>query len=180
MDYKKTLELISDKYYAYIYHPVRNVYYNIRDFLMRLFRGYSDPECFDFFSHCAKYALPRLKEYKKNLHGCPGNLCPPINPESPWEVDTDIGMKAWNEILDKIIFALNECAYHTEEDAIYKKYPYKITMKTKETHKGYKVYETEIDNQENWDKALAERKQLAERVQEGCELFGKHFQDLWD
>lgn len=180
MDYKKTLELISDKYYAYIYHPIRNMYYAIRNSLMKLFRGYSDPECFDFFSHCAKYALPRLKAYRANLHGCPGDLCPPSNPDNEWEVDANVGMKAWEEILDKIIFALNECAYHTAEDEIYKKYPYKVTIKAKESRKIYTVYETEVDNRANWDKALEERKRLAERVQEGCELFGKYFQSLWD
>jgi hypothetical protein len=106
---------------------IRRMKYKLKQikwFLQRHFRGWSDDECWDLYFHIAKRYLPALKRFRKNHAGYPGYLT----------------SKQWNVILDKIIYA------------------FEFIVK---------------DN-------FAYNKKVNEKVQEGCELFGKHFQNLWD
>lgn len=105
------------------YHFYRIPKY-IKSLWFRLLNGFYPEEWFSFYYHNAKWALPRLKYLRKNLHGYPSTLT----------------CKEWEVILDKIIWAFEQILV---EDAVGK-----------------------IDNYE--------------KVQEGLELFGKYYWNLWD
>ena len=65
-------------------------------------RGWDDSETFSLDLTIAKFALPRLKRFKKVTCGCPGFLCSGDSHTN----DIKAGMKKWYEILDKIIYAM--------------------------------------------------------------------------
>jgi len=72
--------------------------YKIKWFLQKLFRGYSDPEAWDFQWYAAQYALPRLRKLKEIRHGFPAMLCE----EGKTEEESD---REWGNILGKMIRA---------------------------------------------------------------------------
>jgi hypothetical protein len=120
---------------------------------------------------------PMLKQLKatKNGYPCVGN-------DIPEGCKTCSCEKDWNIILDKMIFAFeslnNDCEdqYHSGEcDLIWTP----IDVKGNETPDGewrrmdYGPNHTHKFDVEGW-------KAHNEKIQEGLELFGKHFRNLWD
>ena len=63
-------------------------------------RGWDDSETYSLDLTIAKFALPRLKRFKKLKCGYPGYF------DSPVELSHEDGMKKWDEILDKMIYAM--------------------------------------------------------------------------
>jgi hypothetical protein len=108
----------------------------------------------------AKFALPRLVELKKMMHGIPNSMFEPL-PEGEYNHTSEqmeAAEKKWNETLDEIIFAMDYIANYREHDY----YP-KKTWPEKTTKDDYK-------------ELLA----VEERVQKGLILFGTYFRNLWD
>ena len=72
-------------------------------FFQRLFRGYSDPEWWDFYGHLSRYAIPRLQKLRENRHGYPAGLG---YLEDDKEIHYDENtFQLWQTMLDKMILA---------------------------------------------------------------------------
>ena len=97
-----------------------------------LTRGWNDSETWNLDHTIAEFSLPRLKRFKETTISHPGHL----------------GEEGWNEVLDKMIFAMQAI-----------------------------IDEWEFTEEEM---TMDERREHWAKVQEGCELFGKWFRDLWD
>lgn len=70
---------------------MEGVFWDIKQKWQKLTRGYSDEELWNLDSTICEWLLPRLKTFKEKTIGYPPTLNSP---------------KEWNEILEKIILAL--------------------------------------------------------------------------
>ncbi len=148
---KKFLQKIESFFYGMPHNYLRYVKWP----LQRLFRGHSDCDLWGLSTRIAEFSLRHIKAFRKTkLHGYPSTL------DSP---------EQWEEILDKIIFALEN---------------------TIDEYCGYKKFEIkagEYDIKDGQFITLQERKwdeegykEHLKKVEEGIELFGKYWRDLWD
>jgi len=139
----------------------------------------------------ADIILPMLKQLRDEKHGSPGGL-KPFNETSnspqgcfDWYKDDDnkaweLGHKQWHEIMDKMIWSFEQIVdrdrdsqFHSGthdikwvpiKDADGNTTSYQMVKGPKDTHKfdqkGYTEY--------------------YEKIQEGLDLFGKYYMNLWD
>jgi len=135
--------------------------------------------------------LPMLKQLQATKHGSPGSM-PAFNQtsnqihqkcleyykeddEPAWEA----GHKQWTEIMDKMIWSFEQLLEDDWEKQYWSVKPeldwddLKTPFKEGETSREIKWLQEGVCDWEG-------REQHAKRIQEGLELFGKHFQDLWD
>jgi hypothetical protein len=151
------------------------------------------------FDHTLAHIIyPALLQLKATKHGVPSQLVDDVGGEDWNQQDSfdfykethqeswDIACKRWDEILDKMIWAFKQLAddnysekYHhgkgeydwVESD---KMYPNPITGKMEKTFQM-----VDKNPEEHWydheGHMLHE-----ERIQEGLELFGKYYRNLWD
>lgn len=125
-------------------------------------------ECWNLDYTIAKFVLPRLKQYKKDCNGYPGEL------EDEY---------AWYAILDKMIIAFE---YICDEDDWWMfnpKYDYTKGIEFKEVSRenGFIITET---IEEDWvpeirDNYYKEKERRQAVIREGLDLFSKYYQDLW-
>ena len=161
----------------------RDVGYFFRKQGQRIRDGFPSEESFDFHSHCAKWSLPRLKQLRNNLNGYPMFFmeeADDLNSTRQLYFDfikdvtvVKTGSQRWEEILDKIIWSMEN--HDNEPDPIYPPgYDHRqIVTSVNERSTGYDVMDKRpID----WTPCVEHNK----RVQEGFELFGKYFLNLWD
>lgn len=155
-------------------------------------------DTWDLDNTLAKIIYPALVQLKAHKHGVPNNITEGIGGEDYVEqLSFDFyretyndafseACKQWDEILDKIIWAFQQLAlddydkkYHhgvgeyewVETDRLY---PNPITGKMEKT---YKMVDKNPDD--HWYDYIGH--QLHEdRIQEGLELFGKYYRNLWD
>lgn len=126
--------------------------------------GFPLEESWGFNSACARWSLPRLKKLRQEMNSCP----------SSFARDESInGEIKWKETLDKIIWSFEHF-----EDIINPIYP-----------ENFDRRQIVIDNSEDCVtfKPVDERKpdwtpveEHERKLQEGFDLFGKHFRELWD
>jgi hypothetical protein len=118
-------------------------------------------------------AIPLLKKYRENLHGCPGILCPEILDKDGKYVDSDheAGMEAWKLILDKMIWAHEQVIDEKFEEF----YIFKGDV-TFEKIPDEDLFEMQSTSVINWDAKAA----YHDRVQEGLNLFAQFYLNLWD
>lgn len=148
-------------------------------------------------STLAYIILPVLHQLKNTMHGVPGEfadvggedynsqLCFDFYSETHNEA-FELSCKKWNEILDKMIWSFQQIVFDDYEklyrhgDAEYDwaesdhEYPNPISGKMEKTF-------TLVDKNPNdhWHDFVGQ--QLHEqRIQEGLELFGKYYRNLWD
>lgn len=138
--------------------------YILKGYLKRAYqrctRGWSDRDLWSLDYTIAKFALPRLIELKKIMHGVPHSMFEPLS-EGEYNHDAEqmrIAEEKWNETLDEMIFAMDYIANNRDMDY----YP-KKTWPEKTTHEDYE-----------------DLRKVEERVQNGLILFGTHFRSLWD
>lgn len=74
--------------------------YQVKWFLQRHIRGFCDPEWYNLDQELAKWVLPRLIYLKENSIGYPAAFA-----------EENDGLKKWEDILDRIIFAFEYQAY---------------------------------------------------------------------
>ena len=76
---------------------------NIKWFFQRLFRGYSDYDMIDYDQFICRKILPSLRYWvrRKDRFGYPVSLS---------------SKEEWDNILEEILWAVEEAAYGTEED----------------------------------------------------------------
>jgi len=128
-----------------------SVFREIKWFIQRGKRGYSDQDCWNINSYLCEVISPMIREMK-NGTGCPGNLY-------------DIKKKnkecwKWEEILEEIAQGF-EAAQSIEEEKF---------LQFKKNKDG---------NYENWiDKKKQE--QLTKKFDKGISLFVEYFWNLWD
>lgn len=146
----------------------------------------------------AKIIYPALLQLKSQKHGVPGDLVEDIGGEDYAQQDSfdfykesydDSFAKAcerWDEILDKMIWSFQQLAevdydnkYHhgtseyewVETDRLYSN---PITGKMEKTYQM-----VDKNPGEHWYDHVGHMMH-EERIQEGLELFGKYYRNLWD
>lgn len=136
--------------------------------------------------------LPMLKQLRATKHGSPGSM-PAFNQTSnqlyqkcfdfykeeddpAWEA----GHKQWNEIMDKMIWSFEQLLDENWDEQFWITKPEidwdDFTSKEGMDENGCKEVKWKVEGKCDWEA----RQRHADRIQEGLELFGKHFQDLWD
>jgi hypothetical protein len=160
----------------------RDVKYWFRRKRQKWTTGFPHEESWDFKSALASWALPRLKYMKDNLHGYPSRLIP----EEKWEeisagkeivdegrnIREEHGMKEWIKILDKIIWSFEN---HDNEPSPTEPENYDSRCNMIKYDDGSTEYEHLDDRPWDWTECEAHDK----KVQEGLDLFAKHYKDLW-
>ncbi len=120
----------------------------------------------------AQVILPALKEYRKITFAIPSNIHDTAGLPYPTETDEEyeIALKKWHETLDKMIWSFEQITSDYEQqfysvegeiaDPIFK--DGQLNWKTKPT--------IDFDALKHHDK----------KIQEGLDLFGKYYRNLWD
>jgi uncharacterized UPF0160 family protein len=140
---------------------------------------------------------PMLIQLRDTKHGVPGELVNDVGGEDYSEQESfdfykethketwEIAAKRWDEILDKMIWSFGQLAYE-DYDAKYhhgrgdyefiesdKTYPNPVTGKIEKT------FQMINKNPDCWYDHVGHQKH-EERIQEGLDLFGQYFRNLWD
>lgn len=111
----------------------------LKKLIFRIKHGFWASDLWSLDCSIAKFVLPRLKNFRENLCGYPGN--------------DEMTLEKWEDIIDSMIFSLDHIVRDLTDDSY-------------------------CDDCREWD---AEKVSTHfEKVQHGCELFGKYFQNLWD
>lgn len=146
----------------------------------------------------ARIIYPALLQLKATKHGIPGEFVNDVGGADYEEQESfefykeshntawEEGSKRWDEVLDKMIWSFGQIAYVDYDDQYHhgkgeydwvktdKTYPNPITGKIEAT---YQMVDKNPD--EHWYDHVGHRKH-EERIQEGLDLFGKYFRNLWD
>lgn len=141
----------------------------IKWFFEKIFKGYNRVELWDLEYYLAKMILKRLKAFRAmDRMGVPGNFV-----KEDGEPDSD----AWDETLDKMIFAFqhivwgngmsDECTY---KDEIW------VPCEPKKVKLIQNFKPITIDTEYNREKDDYYNK----KCEEGLKLFAEYFQGLWD
>ena len=141
--------------------------------------------------------LPMLIHLKETKHGIPTEFADVggASHESQDSFDFykethnecfDIGCQRWNDVLDKMIWSFQQLVDDNYEDQYRhgksefdwvktdKQYPNPVTGKNEPTYQMVDKNPTE-----HWTDYEGMRKH-EERIQEGLDLFGKYYRNLWD
>lgn len=135
----------------------------------------------------AQIAVPLLKQLQETKHGAPlvadedvpeelrSTSCAPKKNE--WDVD-DNHFKRWDFVLQEMIFAMSEIANDKEHEPPYhtKCGDVNFLPVNPKTNTG----ELQFVGWESTPESETDNRAYNERIQNGCRLFGLHFQDLWD
>jgi len=146
----------------------------------------------------ARIIYPALLQLKAEKHGVPGQFVDEVGGEDYASQDSfdfykethkeawDQAALKWDEVLDKMIWSFQQLA-EADYDSQYhhgtpkydwvktdKTFPNPITGKMEAT---YQMVDKNPD--EHWYDHVGHQLH-EERIQEGLELFGKHFRSLWD
>jgi hypothetical protein len=143
----------------------------------------------------AKIILPCLIQLKATKHGIPANLTERDTDYEQqtfdfYDEDDDLVYKTdevlWNEILDKMIWSFQQLAIDNYDSKYHHgkgEYEFVESDKTflnSVTGKVEKTYQMVDKNPDSHWYDYVGHKLHEERIQEGLELFGKHFRNLWD
>lgn len=159
---------------------LRDWIYEVKYFFQRLFRGYSDPEVFGCYSYLAKFIYPRIKAFvESDKHGTPVIMF--SDPQKIEHSDEEYkeAEKNWQEVLNKILFAFEWILY--DDLNLSKKEMKAFEEKYGDIHEEKEEYKREnsfFKDDFYFNTKLYE--ELNEKCQEGLELFGKYFRNLWD
>ena len=148
-------------------------------------------------STLALIIYPALLQLKATKHGVPSEFGDVggedfVSQESfefyqeTYQESWDAGLERWDEVLDKMIWSFEQLLkgeysdqYHHGEAEIDwvktdKQYPNPISGKMEDTFQMVDKNPTE-----HWYDSVGHMKH-EERIQEGLELFGKYYRNLWD
>ena len=192
---------MKDSYYAawkksYFFGVAKEVCRDIRRSIQRVFRGYCDYDLYSIFDWFLAIMPEMLREYKETRCGSP------VMDEAYFregKEQSDKNQKAWDAVLDRMIFLLREAdektcslknayeeAYAKAADAFYERYgTFGEKLNTEKKDKNRMRFPGDVpENREISRQYFEEEKRIAEyRVQckdELFRLFSKWFFDLWD
>ena len=136
----------------------------------RIERGFDDTECWNLESTIAGFVLPRLKHFKEHNNGYPGND----------EIPT---FEKWNEVLDKMIYAfnhiVNEDKYDDEKQNRHGVDFLEMYTFEKQPDGSSIMAKTPKYNEQAMENYRNEQIEDMKKVDEGLQLFGKYFRNLW-
>jgi hypothetical protein len=150
-----------ESYYYWCYHRIRNAYWFIKTrphyLYIRITKGYNYKDLWSLDIPIAKFIYPRLRDYRKNVHGYPGEF---------WKEgdDSDDGFNQWLEIIDKMLYTFGHLSKYSDWD---------LPMDDLETSD----IRSHNPKYEAWCKANYEH---YKKMQEGSMLLGKYLGALWD
>ena len=123
----------------------------------RIKYGFPPYEAHDFFSYHAKWCIKRLKFLRNDSRGYPASQA---------------SLEEWHDILDKIIWSFENVGNEPEPIR-----PPNYDGRHRVVKHGDSIAFENIDSRP-WDWTPVEKHR--ERVQEGLDLFAKHYLSLWD
>lgn len=166
------------------------------DGLRRIYVEIDNYDTWGLDNTLALIILPALLQLKNTKHGVPNefveraggdmdrNYCFDFIKEDENAV-FDRGVAKWEETLDKMIWSFQQLAIEDDYDHKYHHGQMKIGWKPIQlpnpvTGVVEEMYEMVDENpDEHWYDYVGHRLH-EERIQEGIDLFAKHFRDLWD
>jgi hypothetical protein len=134
-----------------------------------------DYDTWNFESTLSHIIVPMLKQLKKTKHGIPG--CMPAFGDK-WEhteEEQNLAAQQWEEIVDKMIFAFESSTFDWESQFWIQKPELDLDDYPEDDGKSSHPVRWKIEGKCDWKG----REEYAARIQEGYELFGKYFQNLW-
>lgn len=194
-------------YYSYTY---LNVKWGLKNKLQKLFRGYSDSDCWNLPQATARFILPRIKHLRKNFHSLSnrhhlivnGKVIPYKPDEKDLEFDKEkqefvdkangmliaLSKEEYENVLDEIIFALEflllEDDTEGQIDKLYEVYPINYDpirdRKMFLTKRDSGDYLVEFESKDNIQPDYTKLNKAYERQRNGFLLLGLYFRDLWD
>lgn len=176
-----------------LYREIKEFPQNLRYRHQRAKRGYSNPDSWNIYSWFMEIMPRILADFKKNLHGCPAHFAK----QEDGTEDVEQGMKAWEAVIERMIFCFTEMnedtgsmknefadEYHRQLHKPNEGKPVKEWFEPDDEHPDYyRLIEGEVDpelkeNFWNREKEISEyRDQMKD---EGLELFKQYFWNLWD
>lgn len=148
---------------------LKSIPQRIKFLWQRLTRGWDDSDLWSLDYTIAKFALPRLREFKLQAMGHPSSLTE----------------EEWNMILDKMIWSMEYV--QKELDGSDRYLPEELRVTDREVDLIVTSLYRDIESTEEERKAAAIKfdrrcramEDLEERCQEGLDLFGRYFRALW-
>lgn len=129
-------------------------------------RGFDDTECWDLFTTIAKFILPRFKEFKKQTIGTPTSFYPKNYSFDSTNINDNIEKQAHEKHMAALDKMIRSFEWIVDED----KKPSAIFYRTKFAK------DDSSKNRKTW---IAMVKKDDKLIQEGLQLFAKHFQTIW-
>lgn len=196
--------------FNYYSHTYFNLKWGLKNRLQKLFRGYSDSDCWNLPQATARFILPRLKHLRKNFNSLSnrhhlvvdGKIVPYIYDEKDLEfskehnefIDKSNGLlihlskKEYENVLDEIIFAIEflllEDDPKAQIDKLYEVYPLNYDpirdRKMFLTKQDKGDYLVEFESKDNIQPDYSKLNKAFERQRNGFLLLGLYFKDLWD
>ena len=126
----------------------------------------------------AKIISPVLKRFKKDTRSIPGSLVPydeNLSEEEDRERFRE-GCRKWDEILEKIIWAMDELGKNERNAPDFPRLP---GLTRRESDKRMFNREKNKEEMEIHKEFREKTLEYDRKIQEGCELLGKYFRDLW-
>ena len=133
----------------------------------------------------AQIAAPLLVQLQETKHGAPfvddedvpeelrSTACAPK--ENEWDTDEN-HFKRWDWVLEEMIYAMQEIANDKENEP--EMFRHIGDMVTEENPDG--TFTMVSSGVERIPEMEEPNRQYHKRIQRGCVLFGKYFQNLWD
>ena len=120
----------------------------------------------------AMIIAPILRQLKETKHGVPGTFIHGENNDKTFEQ----GEKEWDEILDKMIWSFEQYQIDWEEQYWLQKPELDLEDYPEDEGKSTIPVRWKVEGKCDWEG----RQKHWEKIQEGLDLFGKHFSSLWD
>jgi len=198
------------KEFNYYSHTYLNVKWGLKNKLQKLFRGYSDSDCWNLPQATAKFMLPRIKHLRKNFKSLSNRHHLIVNGEvvayNPDQnnleyseekkdfIDKSNGLcnslskEEYENVLDEIIFALEFLLLEDDPegqiDKLYEVYPLNYDpirdRKMFLTKRDSGDYLVEFESKDNIQPDYSKLNKAFERQRNGFLLLGLYFKDLWD
>jgi len=129
----------------------------LQEFKQRYKYGFPLKESWDFYHHCSKWIVPRLKELKNSKESRP----------------FDLTLEEWHTIIEKMIWSFEHI-----DDYVRPTYSNDYDFRYEATEEnGIATFRSlNKTGVVDWSPVEEHNK----RIQDGLDLFAKHFRSLWD
>ena len=147
----------------------------VKRFYQRGKYGIADCDIWGLDYYLAEVILRGLRKIRKTHMGFPSTFT--YDEQGKEKANWDTGSKEWDKVLDKMIYAFQLAQDVLNYYLIYMSYSKWDEDYYKKSKKLVKQWNKELD------KDMPKRvmtKLMAKKYEEGFDLFGKHFLDLWD